>query len=96
MTVEHPERIATGRPVVLDGADPDVTFAVGFANDQILVQTSGAPASGTVVFDALQIGTILAGRLVDVRLAFQPDPPFVCTITDGTFVADWGPGVRDQ
>jgi hypothetical protein len=31
LTVEHPERIADGRPVVLDAADPDVTFAVGFA-----------------------------------------------------------------
>jgi hypothetical protein len=97
VTVLHPERVRIGQPVVLDGSDPDVTIDTAFANTQILIQTyQGGPASGMLIFDELTVGEILRGRFVGVQISALPDPPFKCAISNSSFVADWGPGVRDM
>jgi O-glycosyl hydrolase len=97
ITVTHPDRVVPGRPVTLDGPDSDVTIGAAYASSRILIQTRpGASATGVLVFDEFRPGEIMKGRFVDVRVSAQPDPVFSCRIADGSFVADWGPGVRDR
>jgi hypothetical protein len=95
LTIRHPDRVRVGERTPLGGTDPAVSIESSFANSEILVGTTGA-ASGSLIFDELRVGEIIRGRFSDVRLTFQPTPPFECSITSGAFVADWGPGVRDM
>jgi hypothetical protein len=97
LVIRHAERIRVGVPVVLTGADPDVTIAAAFANSEVLIGTTReGETSGTLIFDDFRIGEVLRGRLIGVRVSAQPDPVFVCQIAQASFLADFGPGVKGR
>jgi hypothetical protein len=97
IVVRHPERITIGVPVSLGGADPAVEISGAYASPRILIQTKDdGPVSGAIVFDELALGSRIRGRLMEVQVTAQPDPPFTCRISNGAFLAEVGAGVGDR